>query len=592
MALGLVVLVGLVYANAVNHPFLYDDSMLVVKNPEIRSLDNFPQYLGFDEEGFTLRTRWTRLVTHALEYKAVGLWAPLYHLDNIILHALAALFVFAFVTSLSRDRLLGWWSAALFAVHPINTEVVAHVSGRRGLLAALFSIGALWLLMRYVRSGGWWRVALGVVCLYLGVFSKELALLAPIAFVLAAVYARFYSTQGDADASRASSGWVDAIKGFLVERKILVGGLAALTAGFAFAILRFGRGMGGGLAGSPSFYDITDNSLGLLDHLRLAGFGLRMLILPLSQTHDYSYDAFGFVSGGFNAMYWVDILVLAAAGVATFFGLRAKNWIGFAGLWFCIFFLPHMGIIPWHEIFAERFLYMASIGVCVGVASILVRLIRSESTAQFAKIAGVVVLLLLGTGTFLRNGVWKSDKALWSSAVEAYPRAAKAHKALADFYVNHEQRTDLATRHYDEAIAILPIYRDAYIGRAMVLVARNKFGDALDSLDKTLEMWPDEPKALNLKGYVKYTLGDVDAAKALYEAAVEADPKFVRGYNNLAQIYAEENDLDTAIQMYEKAIELDPSFYTALLNLAQIYRHGLEDESMAMWYEERAEAVR
>ena len=86
--------------------------------------------------------------------------------------------------------MLGWYTAALFLVHPINTEVVAHISGRRGLLAALFSLIALVLLERYARLGGFWRVGVAMLALYLGAFSKELAVMAPLAFVLVDLYSR------------------------------------------------------------------------------------------------------------------------------------------------------------------------------------------------------------------------------------------------------------------------------------------------------------------------------------------------------------------------------------------------------------------
>ena len=113
-----------------------------------------------------------------LEYAAVGLWPPLFHLTNVVLHGCVGLLLFVLISRVSRDVALGWWTAALFVVHPATTEVVAHVSGRRGLLAALFSLATLVLLERYVRRRSLWRLGAALLTLYLGTFSKELALMA------------------------------------------------------------------------------------------------------------------------------------------------------------------------------------------------------------------------------------------------------------------------------------------------------------------------------------------------------------------------------------------------------------------------------
>ena len=45
LPLVLLLLVALAYSNAVSHPFLYDDLMLVVQNPGIRSLANIPEMI-------------------------------------------------------------------------------------------------------------------------------------------------------------------------------------------------------------------------------------------------------------------------------------------------------------------------------------------------------------------------------------------------------------------------------------------------------------------------------------------------------------------------------------------------------------------
>jgi len=587
--LALVALAALAYFNSVSSPFLYDDVTLVLKNPNIRSLDNIPEIIGFTAEGFQFNTRWTRTVSYALEFAAVGTWAPLYHVTNIALHAMVALLAYLLISRASRSKWLGWWSAALFVVHPINAEVVAHVAGRRGLLAAVFSLGALVLLERYTRRGGVWRLALAAGAIYLAVFSKELAIMTPLAFVLIDLYGRFsrpVESGGGAVASPSGSRLFGELREHLQERMALYGFLAALTACLAVAVVFFSPQVGG-LEGSPSIYASRGQDLGPFERAGLVGHGLGLLVVPAGQTVDYSYDAMGFTAAGMRAGAWQDLSLLMI-GVALFvWGLVKRNWAGFAGAWFLLFYLPHLGIIPWHEVFAERFLYLPSLGVFVGLAAAGTYLARRWERPRVVAGVGAVMLAGLTLLTVVQNDVWSSRIALWENAVGRYPGAARAHKALGDAYLA-ETRTVLALGHYKEAVKILPTYLDARTGIAVTYTARREYTSAMETLDETLETWPTDAKTLNAKAYLHETLGDPWSAMETYELAVKSDPGFADGYNNLGRLYVQSGDLDTAIEMYEKALDRNPALVTAMMNLVVVYREGLGDEERASFYERKA----
>ena len=81
------------------------------------------------------------------------LWSyqPLgYHLTNVALHALVVVLFTAWIQRVLSDTtsdadasLPAFTGAALFAVHPIQSEAVAYVSGRSEVLSAVWFIGAL-----------------------------------------------------------------------------------------------------------------------------------------------------------------------------------------------------------------------------------------------------------------------------------------------------------------------------------------------------------------------------------------------------------------------------------------------------------------
>lgn len=584
----LLVLAGVAYANAIDHPFLYDDLPLVLNNPEIRSLSNVPRILGFSDGGFEFRGRWTRGVTHAVEYAIGGPNPALYHATNVALHALMVGLAFAVIAAAGRDRMLAWWSAAIVAVHPINTEVVAHVSGRRDLLAAIFSLATLWLLLAHVRRGGWWRLGLAVVTLFLGVSSKEFALLTPAAFVLLHVYARWRDPAGS-------------VKGFLAEaREALVSHrasyavLALVTVGLVALLLS--ANVVGGLSGSPGFYETTTEGLGVVDHARVMGLALRLFLVPVGQSVDYSFDALGLVGGGLSPLAVVDLAILIMGAFATIVGLARRSWAGFAGCWFLIYFLPYIGFIPWHETFAERFLYLPGLGLATGLAagglSVARRLAASGRVVwRPATAFGLAVLAVLTVGTLSRNRVWADGLALWSDAAERYPNCARARYGLADALLM-DTRAAQAQAQFQAAADILPGYVEARLGIALSLAAQMRLQQAREHVVAVLDEHPHEPRALNMLGYMEEALGNMPRAEAAYQQAVDEDPTFTEGYNNLAKLRVLDGDLEGAIALYERALEYDPACLPALVNLGVVYREGLKDEERAAIYEERARTLR
>src|SRR5437773_699795 len=187
----------LIYANTLDNRPVLDDGWVIFENPLIKSLENVPAI--FTRPYNIATPTWNNAglyrpvttLSYAINYAIGGRYVVGYHLVNIALHVLCCLLVFelgrrlASAARAEHPECVALLGALLFAVHPVHVEAVTAMVGRAELLAALGSLGCLYLTC--TRSQGRWRYPAGLVALALGVLSKENAAVTPLLFGLVAV---------------------------------------------------------------------------------------------------------------------------------------------------------------------------------------------------------------------------------------------------------------------------------------------------------------------------------------------------------------------------------------------------------------------
>lgn len=90
-------------------------------------------------------------------------------------------------------------------------------------------------------------------------------------------------------------------------------------------------------------------------------------------------------------------------------------------------------------------------------------------------------------------------------------------------------------------------------------VSQNKLNEALDSINKCLEISPEHPDALSQRGVTYFHLQKQDLALMDMDRAVILDSNNAYRFSSRAYIRAAYKDIQGAEDDYLKAIELDPS---------------------------------
>jgi hypothetical protein len=180
------------YANALHNSLVFDDATFSAGNRSWDlSLSKVGRYFTSDVWAAAgMETGLYRplfLLAVAAEAMVFGDWYTGYHLVNVLLHSLVILALFSLIRYLMLStgctpRLAGYaalLSSLIFAVHPINTEVVNSIFNRSGMLVTLGVLtGLSWFLPRVRVSPPQAWAGINLVFLLI-LFCKETALMFP-----------------------------------------------------------------------------------------------------------------------------------------------------------------------------------------------------------------------------------------------------------------------------------------------------------------------------------------------------------------------------------------------------------------------------
>lgn len=143
---------------------------------------------------------------------------------------------------------------------------------------------------------------------------------------------------------------------------------------------------------------------------------------------------------------------------------------------------------------------------------------------------------------------------------ELHRMKAQAHLALS------ESEQALAT--IDQALQLtdeVPLY---WLIKVKVLIALERWADALAVTLETAEKFPEEERAYLYEGLITYHEGDKERAERAFRQVVETDPFNVEGYMHLTHLVEELRGEAAAADEMEQALEMIPQPTRALLEYA------------------------
>ena len=606
------------YGNAIGNGFVWDDHEQVVMNSSLRPgaplLQLFRANLwSLTRVGVREQSNYYRplqMVTYRITAEVFGFDARAFHAVNFALHVVVVFIVFALFYKLTSNIGLAFAAAALFAVHPIHTETVDWIAALPDIgCTVCFLLAFLFFVLARSQASPpppaepprrfpVLFLAVSYAAFAAALLWKEAAIVFPV-IIMAYVFC-----VGEPAAQ------INHIGGAL-KRSLPYWFILGL-----YFLLRF-RVLG---------FVVTSQRNWILSRIE---FGLTVLNLIsaycwklFAPIHLNAYYVFVTVRTIQDPRAITSIMFLTLAAGVIVYGLRRAPLASFAALWVFITLIPVLNAYAvGRNVFAERYLYLPSVGFCLLIVLLAAQVGRSLPVHFRSSASAVVlaaVLLVFTALTFARNSVWKDDSTLFARTLESSPNAPFVQNMVAAMQPNDAPGQKSAVSHYlsaislaeseappnrmeiaiageglasiyaargqfEEALRTLAMVRTADPSdpqvdgeEGLILMQANRWTEAEGALRRAVAITPNDPNVLNALGLLAWQhAGHLDEGAAYFSRALgvhtEADDFNASLHNNLGAIYGQQRRFSDAIAEFTIAVQFTPNDPEYLTNLGTAF---------------------
>lgn len=442
---------------------------------------------------------------------------------NTLIHFLNVFLVFWFVLLLLKKKdeieiptagkplFIAFFTALIFAIHPLKVESVIWVSERKDVLYGFFFLLGCISYLKYLGSNLKYKYLIySFLLLILSCLSKGQAVVLPIVFILLDYwYDRKFDTKT------------------IIEKIPFL--MISLLFGLIASNIQGGGDFYGLISGKFELTAISaiNTKHNLWSGIQYACYGFSQYLINFFFPNNLS----SFYPVGLNGEtgapnYSFGIIVTLLAIVGTIISFKKSKPIFFGIAFFVIsFILVSQLLLVGGAIKADRYTYLPYIGLAFMVFYLLSNFAEKGAFQRYIVlgISGIFMVFFL-VKTRGQVEVWENSRTLMTQRVDLYPKDARAHFVLGKFAGEKEDNYDLCIEEYLKCIE----YEDS---TKIVEV----YGNIATAYAKKL----DYPNA------IKY-----------YGISIQKEPKNGLHYMNRGFQYLKTQQPEKALFDLEKAVKL------------------------------------
>jgi tetratricopeptide (TPR) repeat protein len=495
-----------------------------------------------------------------------------FHIVNILIHFLTAFFLFLTILSLfdtpnikhrhkGSEHFIALLAAVLWAINPIQTQAVTYIVQRMASMAALFYILSIYLYIKgKIINSRPSQIGFFVGCLLSFLFAlgcKENTITLPVVLLLVEIC---FFQDLSIKKTRKVVVWISVGTGSLAA------GLGALFFfnGDFFPFLS-------GYAHRP--FTVLER---LMTEPRIIALYITQILYPvphrLSIEHDIDISNSLFVP-------WTTIpaiLIVLLLIVIGFSQARKRPIVAFAILFFFLNHIVESTIIPLELVFEHRN-YLPSLFLFFPISLAIkwtIDYYHVQRNYMWLIIVTFVIFLLigLGTGTYLRNMAWATEKSLWEDALAKAPGSKRACHNLAGVYYHKLGFYGEALRLYNMAAQRkgTSTFSDATTLRNMAAIyyEQNDKEKAVRLLKKAVIINPRSRDCYFKLVSLLMELDRLEEVAHYLDALDPGDRNNAEYLNFRGLLLLKQKNPAKAIAYFRKSLNLQPNYKNAMVNIA------------------------
>lgn len=361
-------------------------------------------------------------------------------LTNFFLHLFNTLMVFWLIMLLTKHRLMpSFFTALLFAIHPMRVESVTWISERKDVLYGFFFIAGCISYLYYLDSEKKRKyLIISLLLFILSCLSKAQAVVLPVVFLL-----------------------FDYWRDRKIDAKVLLEKVPFLAFSLLFGLIATNIQSGGDFHGIIHIIGEQRSALSMkvftmMDRIQYAGYGFLMyfyhLFLPLNLCTFYPYEATGpnvkFYSFGV-------IFAISVIGLTILSARRTKLFLFGIGFFAVTVALVLQFISVGAAIMADRYTYIPYIGLFFVLAMLLDKLAeRNQSLKQVVWVGAFAFAGFCVFQTKKQVETWQNTGTLFGQIIKLYPNDYRAYYTYGKYVGEKEGKLDESIEANKKAIEL------------------------------------------------------------------------------------------------------------------------------------------
>ena len=551
------------YANTLGHQWALDDFSIFKDNILVT------KGIGAYKEIMTTFTTYSTINNpEAYQYRPLSPlqfaaeWSffpdnpSVYHFFNVLYYAIGCVLLFIVLRKLfnTKSQFFSLIIVLIYIVHPMHTEVVANIKSRDEILLLLFTTATILLVLLYIDKQKKKYLLAAFFTFLLALFSKESA----VTFLAAIPVTVYFFRQAT----------------FKDYRNLIA---VLLLPVIIYLAIRFAVLNEYETHSVPLMANYLANET-LFSRwacaIMLLGKYLLLLFIPYQQVCDYSYNQLPYVDFG-SWQTLLSLFVYAFLVIYAISGIKKKKPMAF-----CIFFYIITISICSNLIyligssFADRFLFIPSIGYCITVVYLLFELGNFDDlTLNKFNIRSLVSVILLSSillsfsiKTVIRSADWENNFTLYQADIEKCPNSAKLNCLYG------EALRDKAFESQNQSYSTQEEKEQNDLGFLFYM------RESINSIHKSFDIYEKNASACDRLGVAYYSLFTyyqnpklLDSAEKYYLKSLSINPRSTITNYNAGLLYSQREDYQKAIYYYLASAANSHSLDRSYLELGTAY---------------------